>query len=142
MPHTSWLLFAVPALALAAMACGSPDEPRREFVFTPIPYTVVPEDFGCGPPACGETIVPTGRGAIFTDLAAVVVRVQDTADFKSWLAGYGFEVLDELRSSSGTNNYLMIRVPPGSVFAAIELMQAQRGVIAAEAAGTGGTLQD
>ena len=121
--------------ASIVVACGSPDAPPREFVFTPVPYTVLPEEARdqCRAPGCGEAVSAGESGLkYFADFVIVQVDEARERAFRKWADSYGFDVQHGLTNQVEGHVVLAVKVPRGSVPDAIRLIEDQPGVISAE----------
>jgi hypothetical protein len=121
-------VLAFGAIALAAVACGSPDPERREFVFTPVPYT----------PTTPSPEYPSGHGRVCTEKGdqyvadQILMTVHESAedDVRDALESYGFVVLERgLRNNHTGNIALLVEVPLGSAVAAAALMAEHNDVL-------------
>lgn len=117
-----WSLVPLAAIVVTVCGCGSPDDGRSDFVFDPVPVVtsfdgrVVYVDL----PSC----------AVFAaDEFAAIVERESLPDFEAWLVVVGFETTD--RKLSPDDADLTIRVPAGSVPAAVRAAERRPGVIAA-----------
>jgi len=125
---------AFAAIVASAAACGSPDPERREFVFTPVPYTPIPRGPDCA--ACGKAHACTAAGeGYFADRVDMTVELSREGEVTQLLNSYGFEVLGRLERDDPDTVRMVIGVPPGSALAAAALLSEESGVLIADGAG-------
>lgn len=123
------------ALSLMWSACGSPAPPAREFVFTPVPYTVIADDEpNCAAPSCGDALsVDESDGhRYYADIVSLFVKDGDGDDVAQFAESFGFEVVERFGSPKAQRETLVVKVPRGSVDAAIEVLRKNDRVISAD----------
>jgi hypothetical protein len=126
------LAVALAAATLIITACsGDSGDSAIPFVFTPVPYTVVPGLIGPS-----DTIMSGDR---YADLVAVTLEPKKVEAFTKAVARYGFTVEEayvctlppELRSHCPPWTSMYVRVPPGAAADAVPIIKEQPGVIEA-----------
>ena len=126
------LVAAAALLAAMAVACGSPGPKQREFVFTPVPYTVI-----AGPRGTPVAIYETEPGSSFSaDSIIVLVSSATRPEFEDWTRRVGFKILQSLDGVEQGTEILLIEVPVGSVPTAVDLARKQPGVMEVTPNGT------
>jgi len=128
--RTSILAFI--AAALIAAACGSPSPEGDEFVFTPVPYTVVPTE--PGEPTVVIALDKDGNEYLEGSVLVLVSR-RELEGFTEWLDDIGLEWrrLDEDHEELGARPALIsVRVPLGAAPAAREFIRDRPGVEAVD----------
>ncbi len=139
MKHTSQHMSGVFAFAVAAVlaaACGSPAPKTSEFVFTPVPYTVLPAEPGETPVVVA--LDEDGSRYVEGGVVASLPR-DDLSDFVEWLedAGLEWERIDtdrgEIDKELGINDaILFVRVPLGTATQARDLIRSRPEVASAD----------
>jgi len=81
-------LLALTAFAVIAVACGSPDPSGDAFVFTPVPYTVLPAEPGETPIVVA--LDDDGDEYLAAEVV-VLLRLTDVDRFLAWLKGIGLD---------------------------------------------------
>jgi hypothetical protein len=116
--------------ACTATACGSPNSPRKTFVFTPVPFVTATPEEQCKP-GCGSVIAVTEKGSrYYADAVLVLVENDAVNRVEDLIEAYGFEILK--RSDLSELKYMFLRVPAGSALAVAEWIKSVDGVHSAD----------
>jgi hypothetical protein len=114
------------AVLMVAAACGSPDGDAPEFVYTPVPYTVIPAQT-----RVPSYIVSERDGEVYqADKVLVAVAKEQREEFTEWLDDVGFGV-GQIIDTPGADLPIVtvvVHVPPGSAPDAVEFIRPQLGV--------------
>jgi len=126
------------AAAVIAAACGSPDPKVREFVFTPVPYTVLPAEPGETPVVMA--VDEDGNEYFAAELVVLIPRVE-LDDFLGWLDDVGLagQRLDADRTAAEATRaaeagivldkaLVFVKVPRGGAIAARDLLRTRPGL--------------
>lgn len=132
------MVVAILAAALFAFGCGNPGPARGTFVFTPVPYTVVPAESGQPSFAIG---VDENGSKYQADILSVLVPKIDVDDFLDWLTEAGLEgsrMDEELSDENATRAagrgieldqaLVFVRVPLGSAPDAVDFINTWDGL--------------
>jgi len=138
MKLTGWSRMAALALTTAtlfAVACGNPGPTGDEFVFTPVPYTVLPAEPGETPRVIA--IDDDGEEYLAAELLVLLPRTE-LDGFLNWLDEVGFEgqrLGEDTSSADATRaadrgvildkTTVLVRVPRGAAIAARDLILAR-----------------
>jgi hypothetical protein len=129
-----WVAAGVIGLAVS-VACGSPDAVRKDFTFTPVAFTPVPEQVDCSLCSRGTARSESGE-EYFADRVVLVVRRDAEAGVRDELNSYGFTVLRRIENRPAEGMLtLLVEVPLGSALAAVELLSSHDAVETAELSG-------
>lgn len=137
---------AVVAIALTIAGCGSPDPPNGKFVFTPVPYTVLPEVFKTPIAVAFDPGAGATGSYYLADQVLVQINRDRVVNFTSWAAMVEFDV--EVRIADVTLcerdqtqcldtapqgiSLLVVKVPVGSALDAVRLIERQHNVFSVE----------
>ena len=116
-----WLAMLVAGAAVFA-ACGSPDDGEDAFTFDPEPYVSLPD-------GRRVSVEPDSCVTYIADMVVVLVDTKDLTAVKDRIAQLRWEIEREYQTTLTTS--LWLRVPLGSVRAAIDEINQQNGVIGA-----------
>ncbi len=120
------------ALTALLVACGNPGAERRIFVFTPVPYTVVPRDH-CTSQLCPSAEFIDEDGEKYAaDQVGILVQEDAEPHLQDLIDSYGFSVLTRYEQDLRDTVLLYVGVPAGAAPAARIFFASQEGVIYAE----------
>jgi hypothetical protein len=115
-------MFAVVLVVIAAsFGCGNPSG-KPAFEFTPIPYTMV-----AGPSGTPIAISSYEDQPVLADEIVAVIEAESVDSAKEQISELGFQIFKTQDPGQGVK-ILSVRVPLGSVPAAIERVRAIAGV--------------
>jgi hypothetical protein len=116
----------MPALWLVAFLAGACDDDGEgeAFQFTPVPYTVMPS-------STAVIGVQDDGDYYFADEVFVTLEQDERDDFVAWAEGVGFSAVI-VEPALDLPLIVTVKVPAGSVPAAISLIAEQDGVVTAD----------
>lgn len=118
----------ISSMLVSAAACD--DDSPAAFVFTPVPYTVFPAQ-GEGT-AVAIALTPKGDRYVADE---VIVGVADDSreEFSRWIESNGFSIVRTVAGeSSPDRDFILVKVPLGSVPEAMPLIESQDGVLSVD----------
>ncbi len=115
---------------LGGVACSASNSGARTptgFVFTPVPYKYVPVTTATSIPFSGFSTQPCAP--FVADEVLASVDASRIAEFDAWADGIGFSRTSEKVDPLGARYNVILRVPLGSVPAAVTAVQAAPGAL-------------